>query len=184
MKRLIVALSILLVVIVLAALAGAAAVRSRSDSGQVYSVGQLATAVSRDPRAWDGRTVRIVSDVFDTHSLWLVGSSGPDIFLLNDSGVPDLRANITLEAVYGHEDPVLSLYRRLPLVGAAVLPPQQFSEYSHEVYRIQLHYLGNRHCQQLACFQGELVDAVPPGPGFFGGTTQGPDPADPMTHAP
>ena len=104
--------------------------------GPVYTVAQLQRAVARDPDGWDGRQV-LVQGRAALYRTWSPPDSIVTRLALVDPGRADSTVSLSLQ--WGSPDPLLASWRRLPVVGRLVPPPQRPQWGTLAVYRIQLH---------------------------------------------
>ena len=103
--------------------------------GPVYTVAQLQQAVARDPDGWAGRQVLVQGQIVTYHT-WSPPDSIVTRLALVDPGRSDSILPLFLQ--WGSPDPLLASWRRLPVVGRLVPPPQRPQWGTLAVYRIQL----------------------------------------------
>lgn len=103
--------------------------------GPVYTVAQLQRAVARHPDGWDGRQV-LVQGSAALYRTWSPPDSIITQIALVDPGRADSSVPLSLQ--WGSPDPLLTSWRRLPVVGRLVPPPQRPQWGTLAVYRIQL----------------------------------------------
>jgi len=126
----------------------------------IYTVAQVQRGVQHDPRAWTGRTVRVRA-VSGTQ--YCADRAGRHCVVeIGDAGSLDTPAPLAL----GTEDAVLSVLRRLPLVGSTMPGPQVLHTGRTAVYRIAV--LVHPVCTVRPCSDAGypaarllLVDAAP-----------------------
>ena len=158
-----------------------AALHPGPATGRVYTVAQILDATGRNPRAWDGRTVRVR------------GAIQPDLLLVRDSPRPpsvtlaapalgyvplaDTGAAVSaLWVTHRPDDGLVALLHRLPVAGALVPGPRAPRMGATATYRVQLH-VDTALCASPRCVVGTLLDftALALGDSYA--------PADPLNHA-
>ena len=130
--------------------------------GPVYTVDEVTTLLTRNPRAWVGRTV-LVRGVAEP----CLESEGPARFLqchhrpgdFLDPGLAGASGHLPL--VSGAQSTWLIFLRHLPLV-SLVLPPQQTPQWGDTAtYRVQLQTMPGCSYSFLFCYEALLLDAAP-----------------------
>jgi len=126
----------------------------------IYTVAQVQRGVQHDPRAWTERTVRVRAMAGTRYCADRAGRHC--VVEIGDAGSLDTPAPLAL----GTEDAVLSVLRRLPVVGASVPGPQILQAGRTVVYRIIV--LARPVCAVRPCSDAGypatrllLVDAAP-----------------------
>jgi len=140
------------------------AVGTRRDDGPVLSVAQVLQRASRDPRGWQGKTVRVRGTV---GAGWTVRNAGPD-------GVPLAGAaawsSVTFVPLidsaggrrswlwvrYGPLDGLAALLRRLPLLASLAPARRRAVAGSGGVYRVRLQ-IDAGACPHVSCVGGTLL---------------------------
>lgn len=102
--------------------------------GSVYTVADVERQVSRDPADWIGRIVLVRGQPVS----YLL--QAPDGIVMQIGLVDPGRGHNArpLSLRWGEPDPLLSLLRRLPMVGRFAPRPRQLSWDTPAIYRIQL----------------------------------------------
>ena len=143
------------------------AIAHRPDPGPVYTVTQVVDGALRHPGTWEGRIVRVRADAsVSLLTVFRGGTQGaravPQILLLPvpDPRHPRMAQDGTIRVLAGHEDGVLALLRRVPLIGAAASRPQRVSLTRAATYRIRLQPASSS-CNFPPCVAAVLVDAAP-----------------------
>jgi hypothetical protein len=139
----------------------------------VYTVTELRTDLTHDPRAWVGHVVLVRGTVTGCGfgrpcplvmvvrcaTRGLCRPIGlPGMMLVDQPTASWLRG---LPVQLGTETPQLAFLRRLPLVGRVVPPPQVVRWGIPAVYRVQLQPTQRSVCGSAPCYEAVLEDAAP-----------------------
>jgi hypothetical protein len=151
----------LLAVLGLAGLAPAVAgLSAQLDPGPVYTVAQVQAQLARRPGAWAGRTVRVSGRAvacairFERGYLRCVGEEPR---LIDPDAGP---ASEPLPLVWGARDRLLTMVRRVPLLGGLLPAPQAVTWGAVATYRVGLQVIPGEPCA-AACYEAVLLDAAP-----------------------
>jgi hypothetical protein len=139
----------------------------RPATGSVYSVTQIVNGAMLHPKDWDGRVVwvRALASV-SLQTIFQAGSqTGHPTLQILFSPIPARwstrwREDGMIQVLPGHEDRLLALLRRLPLIGAVAPLPQQVSMTHAATYQIRMH-LASHSCNFSPCVTAALMDAAP-----------------------
>jgi hypothetical protein len=131
--------------------------------GPVYSVADLRAHLADNPGAWLGRTV------------WVRGVAGTCLDAARQGGKvlgcrnwpPDLSdpasvgARVSLPLVWGSQDPLLALLRRVPLLSGSVPAAPAPLWWMPATYRVQLRAAADYICGTTPCYEALLLDTAP-----------------------
>lgn len=132
--------------------------------GPVLGVTQVLQRASRDPRGWQGKTVRVRGTI---GAGWTVRNAGPDgvplaggtdwtsITFVPLTDVAGGRRS-WLWVRYGPLGGLDALAHRLPLVNALVGTPRRATTGATGTYRIRLQ-IDARACPRVSCVGGTLI---------------------------
>jgi len=125
--------------------------------GRVYGVSQVIAGLSRDPRAWVGRTV-LVRGV----ALRLLPGCGAGQWCLEGLYEPAARRRgpiLLLEP--GPADSLVARLRRVPILDGVAPRPQRLRG-AVAIYRVRFQAAPRQSCDARPCVTAILVDAAPP----------------------
>ena len=160
------------------------AAQTLGSPAPVYSVSRVRAGLERDPRTWLGRTVFVRGRVTAAACAWPGASCPPPLHTFCRHGSPCLstpssptsptslmvtmelgdddasRPSAILPLEWGAEDNVLTLLRRLPVVGQLAPAAQAVRVGMDGVYRVRLTRVRGR---RIASFRDEavLLDPAP-----------------------
>jgi hypothetical protein len=140
----------------------------------VYTVTELRTSLTQDPRAWVGHVVLVRGTVTGcgfglpcplVMAAVRCATRGPcppiglpGMMLVDQPTISRLGG---LPVQLGAENPQLAVLRRLPLLGRVVPPPQVVHWGIPAVYRVQLQPTQRSVCGSAPCYAAVLEDAAP-----------------------
>lgn len=120
-----------------------------------YTVAGLLATLQRDPNGWSGRVVLVSGTAHSFGRSGVVTLRPP--FTLSDPEAPGGAEAIVLAP--GGPDPMLTVLRRLPLVGQVAPSPQWLHWGEPAVYRIKLRPIAALNCD--TCYEAVLLDPAP-----------------------
>jgi hypothetical protein len=124
-------------------------------SGPVYTIGDLNQRIAGNARAWMGRTVRVEGMAVSYRT-----RSGPftwqQHFILVDARTPYSTDRLPL--AIGSSNPILTLVRRIPVIGGLAGGAPELQTGVPAVYRVQLQALPTAFC--AACYEVVLRDSL------------------------
>jgi hypothetical protein len=155
------ALPVLLGLTVLAAVLIAAG-RDSAVPSRVYTAGEVRAGLARHPQAWLNRTllVRGVAGIACCH--WNTADASqcaPAQAILGAAGPGMARAALGL--AWAGPDPLLTVVRRMPLLGRLVPAPAVIRWGVLATYWVQLRAVAGGPCGGTTCYEAFLTDATP-----------------------
>jgi hypothetical protein len=131
------------------------------DRSPVYSVSDLRSHLAKDPRGWLGRGLLVRGEAIAVACAEDAGTpvpcAPPRGYLIDPD--PSLAVE-PLPLGWAGPDPLLTMVRRLPLVGPFIPAPRVVHWERVAVYRVQLR-AATGLCGVPPCYEALLLDAAP-----------------------